>query len=387
MKKYAFERGQTLPIIAATALLLVAVAGFAADTGYHQYEQRVQQTATDSAALAAAAEFNIGNYATAGQRDATSNGFTQGVNSVTLVNIGRPSAPDPYAGNPSAVEADISATYPTFFEKVFGITAVTVSTKAVAIANSPTNWCIVALDTTGTTNIDAHSVINAPSCDIAVNNSHLSIGGQSTVTTADPIEYSGSLTGAGTSTFSPGAPVTALPASDPCPQIASCLYLQKNPPASASCPAGNFRGSGTISPGTYCDVTFTGNTTLIPGQYVITGSLSANTVTLSGNDVTIIQTSSNCPNVNNASFALSAPTSGGYTGMLWYDPYCQQNVTLNGGDGGLQGMLYFPKANLLLNSGMTAMMMVVAGQLSLNSSNTTFSPLTTVQVMHPRLVE
>ena len=33
------------------------------------------------------------------------------------------------------------------------------------------------------------------------------------------------------------------------------------------------------------------------------------------------------------------------------------------------------------------MMMVIAGQLKLNAANTTFTPLTSAQITHPRLVE
>ena len=245
---------------------------------------------------------------------------------------------------------------------------------------------MVALDTNGTTNIDAHSVIDAPNCDIAVNNAHLSIGGQSTITTSDPIQYSGSLTGTGTATFAPGIPVPALPATDPCPQIASCLYLQQNPPSTATCT--NFVWSATISPGTYCSMKFNGDTTLSAGTYVVTGGFNANNVTLTGSGVTIIFTSSNGPfSANNSVFQLSAPTSGALAGMLWYAPNYTQPITFNSGDGGLQGVMYFPKSNFTLNAGTTAQILVIAGQLSLNAANTSFQPLTSVRITHPRLVE
>lgn len=388
MKKHASERGQTLPIIAVAVLVLVAIAGFAADVGYHQYEQRVQQTATDSAALAAAAEFKLGDWAKAGKTDATTNGYTQGSNGVTLVNIAHPLSPDPYASDPNALEADIQATYPTFFERVFGFNGVRVSTKAVAIADSPANWCMLALSTNGTSTINAHSVIDAPNCDIAINSSHLSIGGQSTITTANPIQYSGNLTGSGTSNFNPGAPVSALPASDPCPQITVCLYTSQNLPTTSSCAQGNFSGSGSMLSGTYCNVTWKGNTTL-SGTYVITGNLTANNVNISGDGVTIILTSSNCPNINNATLNLSAPTSGPYTGMLFYDAACAGPLTMNSGSAnpGLDGMIYVPNAKLTMNAGATAAVMLITGTLTMNSANTTFTPNPFSQVLHPRLVE
>jgi hypothetical protein len=388
MKKHALQRGQTLPLIAVAAILLGAAAGFAADVGYHQYQQRVQQTATDSAALAAAAELSAGNWVQAGQRDATSNGFTAGAGPTTSVNIAHPTAPDPYASDSHAVEADITATYATFFEKLFGIGSVDVTTKAVAISDATSNLCMVALNTSGTSNIDAHSVINAPTCSIAINNSNLSIGGQSTITTQVPIQYSGRLTGSGTSTFSPSAPVQALPISDPCSQIPSCNYLQQNPPSTSGCVP--FTWSASVTPGVqpYCSMTFGGNTQLEPGLYVVTGNFIANNVTLSGSGVTIVDMSSNCPNVNNATMALTAPASGDYAGMLWYDPSCNSPVTMNSGTGGLDGVLYFPKANLTMNaSGPTAQVEIISGQITLNSSNTTFSAPSAGQITYPRLVE
>ncbi|HKU67718.1 MAG TPA: pilus assembly protein TadG-related protein [Candidatus Baltobacteraceae bacterium] len=386
MNKHALERGQTLPMVAVALILIVALSGLAADVGYHQYQQRVQQTATDSAALAAAAELDAGNFVTAGQVDAKTNGFAAGANGVTSVNIAAPPPADPYNGNPEAVEADIVASYPTFFERIFGIDSVKVSTKAVAIADAPSNWCLLALDTRGTSSINAHATINAPNCDIAVNNSHLSIGGQSTITTDAPIEYSGLLTGAGTSTFNPGPPVSALPASDPCPQIASCRRLEKDPPDTQRCQTFD---PASIQPGTvYCSIDVSNKSvTFPPGWYGVTGDLKANHGTLSGNGVTFILTSTNAPNINNAAFDLTAPTSGDYNGMLFYAPNVTQPTTINSGDGDMQGVVYFPKSNLTLNAGATTQVIVISSQFSLNASDTTFLQPANVQITHPRLVE
>jgi len=384
MRKHAHERGQTLPIIAVAALLLTAMAGFAAEVGYHQYQQRIQQTATDSAALAAAAELNLGDWVTAGQNDATKNGFTAGSGAVTYVSVGTPRPSDPYNSDPSAVEADITATYPTFFERIFGVTGATVTTRAVAIANATSKWCMLALDTSGTSSINAHANVNAPDCDIAVNNSHLSIGGQSTITTASPIEYSGSLTGAGTSTFDPGPPVTALPASDPCPQIASCRYAQQNPPPT-TCQTFN---AASIQPNqTYCSIDVSNQTVNFPPGWYATGDLKANKANVSGTGVTFIITGSNAPNMNNANFNVSAPTSGDYAGLLFYAPNVTQPVTMNSGNGGMNGIIYFLKSNLTMNTGTTAQVIIISGQFSLNSSDTTFSPLTSAEITYPRLVE
>jgi hypothetical protein len=106
-----------------------------------------------------------------------------------------------------------------------------------------------------------------------------------------------------------------------------------------------------------------------------------------GNGVTFILTSSNAPNMNNATFELSAPTSGDYAGLLFYAPNVTQPVTMNSGNGGLNGIIYFPKSNLTMNTGTTAQVIIISGQFSLNSSDTTFSPLTSAEITYPRLVE
>jgi hypothetical protein len=394
MRKHSFERGQTLPIVALAVLVLVAAAGFAADVGYHQYEQRVQQTATDSAALAGAAELSAGGVSaaqTAGRRDSASNGFTDGSNDVSVY-VGPPLTGDPNNGNANAVEAQIVATYPTFFERVFGITGAQVTTTAVAVNDAVSDLCMIALDTTGTSTINGHSVVIAPNCDIAINNAHLSIGGQSTLTTRTPIQYSGSLTGSGTSSFLPSAPVPALPVSDPCPQITSCEYIKQNPPSTTPCV--NFDPSnipsGTIT--TYCSININNaNVSFPPGVYVVTGDFKANNSTLTGTDVTFIDTSTNCPNLSSATLNFAAPASGNYAGMLFYGDQCDKSLTMNGGSDmtpGLSGVIYLPKANLTMNAGSTAAFVLITGQLQLNSANTTFSASpASSEVTVPRLVE
>ena len=368
-------------------VVLLGAAGFAVDTGYHQYQQRAQQTATDSAALAAAADLSAGTSTASAKTDAASNGYTDGVNGVT-VGVGPPPPGDAFAGNPKALQVTISVDHPTFFERVFNINQVTVSTKAVAIANGASQICMIALQTNGNTKMSGNATINAPNCDVAINSSHFVVGGQSVITTHDAIQYSGDITGQGTASFTPSAPVSALPVSDPCMQIPACAYLKSNPPSTTPCQ--NAPSSGTIAPGIYCSWKFKGDVTLQSnGFYVVTGNIDANNVSISGSSVTIAAlASSGNFNTNNTTFHLTAPTSGDYSGMLWYVPNYTGNINMNAGDGGMTGMMYMPQANVTMNAGAKAYFAIVAGQLSFNASNTAFSnPGGSPFVTQPRLVE
>lgn len=377
------EKGQTLPLVAIVMVVLLGAAGFAVDTGYHQYQQRAQQTATDSAALAAAADLSAGTAVASGKTDAASNGYTDGANGVT-VSVGSPPPGDAFSGNSQALQVTISVDHPTFFERIFSINKVAVSTKAVAIANADSQICMIALQTSGNTKMSGNATIDAPNCGVAINSSHFVVGGNSTITTRGAIQYSGSMTGS--ATFLPAAPVQALPVSDPCLQIAGCAYLKSNPPPATPCQTAPT--TGQIPSGTYCSFDLKGNVTL-SGMYVVTGDFKANNATIGGSNVTIAVTGSpNNFNINNTTFNISAPTSGDYTGMLWYVPNYTGNVNMNAGDGGMTGMIYMPQANVSMNAGANAYFAIIAGQLSFNASNTTFSnPTGSPFVTKPRLVE
>ena len=54
------QRGQTLVLVALLLVVLMGLTSLAADAGYYHYQQRVMQTAADSAALAGASEITYG---------------------------------------------------------------------------------------------------------------------------------------------------------------------------------------------------------------------------------------------------------------------------------------------------------------------------------------
>ena len=127
------EAGQTLVFVALGMVLLGAALGLALDLGYMRLSKRRIQTAVDSAAIAGAAEINYADVTAAAKADAASNGFTDGVNGVT-VTVNSPPASGPNQGKQGYVEVLISRTEPTFFIRIVpsGATTSTVQARAVA---------------------------------------------------------------------------------------------------------------------------------------------------------------------------------------------------------------------------------------------------------------
>src|SRR5579871_4018155 len=84
IKRNTRERGFIAVAYAAMLVVIVGLAGLAVDVGYMQYQKRRIQGAADAAAMGALRELELGNtdLTTAGQNDASLNGFTRDRKSV-----------------------------------------------------------------------------------------------------------------------------------------------------------------------------------------------------------------------------------------------------------------------------------------------------------------
>ncbi|HLI96733.1 MAG TPA: pilus assembly protein TadG-related protein, partial [Candidatus Baltobacteraceae bacterium] len=101
------QRGQTLVLVALAMLALMGVTALATDSAYYRYEQRLQQTAADAGAIAGLQELSNGRAAAtaAAKADASSNGFTDGSNGVTVdVNT---SYVDSFTGSSGGVQVQV----------------------------------------------------------------------------------------------------------------------------------------------------------------------------------------------------------------------------------------------------------------------------------------
>jgi hypothetical protein len=120
------------------------------------------------------------------------------------------------------------------------------------------------------------------------------------------------------------------------------------------------------------------NVTLNPGIYTITGGgITFNgTGTITGTGVTLyIRSSGGSVTLNGTqAFNLTAPTTGSYAGILFYqDPSNTSGATINGTQTSkFEGGLYFPSAQLTLNgTGSTQVYFIsVAKSYLLNGTGT-----------------
>jgi hypothetical protein len=153
----------------------------------------------------------------------------------------------------------------------------------------------------------------------------------------------------------------------------------------------NYNGA-SLSPGQYCNgITLKGTDTLAPGVYYVSGgdfSVGAN-ASVTGNGVTVYLSGSSRVNLNgNSTINLNAPTTGDYSGILFFGDRSSSGGTDNifNGDSSsrLTGNLYFPKQAVQYNgnfSGKNGCTYVVADTVTW-SGNATFSVDCTAQGMN-----
>ena len=414
------QRKQSGQVLVSAALMLVVVLGFVGlgiDMGVMRYEKRMQQTAADGAAIAAATDLTFGGNQTAALNASATNGFTDNtgggacvppptnlaVGSVTVTVCNGPSI-GPHAGDVHYVEAYVSAGQPTYFMKIFGVSSETVTARAVATntsggTNGTTTGCLYTLGPPSSSiegvNINGNATLYAPTCGI-VDNGNYNTQGNSLQVTAGSFGVSGSANVSG-----PGGHVDCTNGSSACPTYGAPAAgdpLSTLTPPCSPCTGGTaisingnggFTGTGvtyahnvyTVSPGTYSSISISGtgggnSVVFSAGTYVINGAgglTIPGNATISGSGVTFYFTGSatigmtGTPTIN-----LTAPSTGAYAGMLmWQDP-ADTNTTgpSLGGNSGSQfnGILYFPKDQLTFFGNNTSLSVgvVVADSLSLS---------------------
>lgn len=369
------ESGQTVILAAFCMAVLLGFLALAVDVGILFHARRTVQTAADSAAIAGAQEILYGDVTSAARADAALNGITNGVNGAT-VSINNPPINGPFARNVSYVEVITTQPQLTYFMNVFGTRSVNVTGRAVA-TSSPVQTCVYTLNPTGTSfAMSGGANVQMPGCGVMVessNSSALTISGGSTLNAAS-IGVVGGYSVVGGSFISPNPAAGITPSSDP------LSYLQPPPFTSSACLPNPYIGNGaTVTLGLggttcYNGLSVAGGSTvrLSPGIYVINGSLSlGGGASFSGSDVTLYFPSGGSVSIAGGTVInLSAPTSGTYNGILFYeDRIDTQSASISGGASSvLQGIFYFPKASLVLNGGTSTQIYasVIVGALQLS---------------------
>jgi len=378
--------GTVVVLFALFGTLLLGTLGFAIDAGQLFYAKRQLQSAADAAALAGALEIQQcgGTLACSAMQTAASQAvvennfptptvYTQcdtSANSqtgMTLVVDNGPCAlgtSDPNHGSSNYVEVTATVQQKTMFWGLLGIPHLKLGARAEATVGS-SNVCLVILDPSGSQALlfNGGATISA-SCGIDVDSSSSNAfvydGGSLTATTLNVV--GGDLINGGGSglnaTVKTGASALPDPLSSlPAPSIGACGTSTSSPYTGASYGLTLNSGNSTLNPGVYCGgITLNSgaNATLNPGLYIINGPVivgSGDTVTGSG--VTIYFESSSWTSNGAASMNLTAPTTGTYAGILFFEARGDTSTFIldSNTSSKCQGTFYLPSAQLTMNGG------------------------------------
>ncbi|WP_287186417.1 pilus assembly protein TadG-related protein [Mesorhizobium sp.] len=338
------ESGNVAIIFALSLPVVVGGAGLGVETSYWYYSSLKLQAVADAAAYAGALEKVSGSdkptIVSAATLSATTNGWGP---STGTIEVFTPPSSGPNVAK-KAVEVIVHQTLDRFFTSIFSQSAVGAQARAVALITDASKACVLALNP------------SASRAALFSGSSNLKLTGCSVMSdsiAADALKLQGSayleadcLISAGGVSLSNvvktvcANPLTqALPAADPFADLPA-------PPATNPCQNDN---QSTLQPGTYCKgLSLSGSVTLSPGVYVVEGGdfkASAN-ANISGDGVIIYLAGSSGVSMNGtATVKLSAPTSGTYSGVLFYGDRANLagSNSFNGtADSLLTGVLYFP---------------------------------------------
>ena len=372
------SRRGNIAIISGLAMpCLVGFCGMGADVGYWYYRQRVLQGAADIAAFNGAVALSAGastsSVISGGSGDATSNGW-QSSNGTITVNT------PPTSGthkDSHSVEVILTENEPRFFTNLFSGSTVTVSVRAVANYQVAGRACMLALDKTAKNafQFSGNNTTDLTDCNVmsdSLNSQSLGVDGNSNVTVPCAIAVGG-VDASGTLNLTSCNKPTSN--AEPAPDPYSSLPAPTIPGTCTSVPP-----SGNLSPGKYCGgLSIKDTRTLNSGTYIISGgdfSLNAN-ANITGSNVMFYLTNGATLKFNgSANFNLSAPTSGTYSGILFFSDRSQAsaNQQVNGTSSSvLTGALYFPTQALTINgdySGANGCMQAVADTITFSGNST-----------------
>lgn len=339
-------------------LLLPVLIGFMAlaiDVGYLYSVKRKLQTVADAMALACAHQMQRAIPCT--YQDGANNSAALDVPALYGVAWGDVNTSQPAANQ---VQVAVTQDTPTFFMKIFAINSVRI--LASARAEMRPN-CVTTLDTAAASSFQtsAGGSLQMPDCGIFVHSNHASAFNAVAGSTVNAlsIDIVGNKTATGTVTPTPmvsvtgiGDPLAALPDMTP----GACDHVNLT-----------VKSTTTLYPGVYCGgitISLKPVITFSPGIYYLVGG-GLNTgpgySSVIGSGVTFFNTQS-LPTypygpiligvANGNSYQLSAPTSGAYKGILFYqDRKVASGATSVFGGGANQalqmtGTLYFPTTNV-----------------------------------------
>lgn len=367
-------RGNFALITALIGTAVIGVGGFGIETGLWYYLQNRSQSAADISAHAGAVVLRNGGTADEAEAIARARLESLGYSATNghTITISSPPTSGTFSGDAGALEVTLNYEIDRIVSELFSSGTVEQNIRSVAAAQpTGTSPCILALNTTVGEAIDLQSGSRATlnGCTIASNSVadnavDLDTGSGfegACIAAVGGIEVAGS----SQTTLDCSTPLTnQTPVED--------IYSDLMPPElPSSCdnisPPGGGGGNASVTVSTgpsgirrVCDTS--GNWSSIdinfePGIYIFDAAdFSFRNATITGTDVTFIFRDRAELDIDSGSrVSLAAPTSGDYSGILFYnDPASSagSNHTFSGGSRtSISGAFYFPEASLTFDSG------------------------------------
>lgn len=385
------ERGSILILTAFSMMVLLGIAALSVDVSY-MYDMRNQlHAAADAAAKTGAFEVyrNSGVTLTAleafANQQVIAHGLTPsacgstGVGDISVC-VNHPPASGPFAGDNNYVEAIVSRKTSTFFGTVLGFADATPSARAVAGSSRAFNCVYILGPGTPTLTVGNGTSLTLDGCGLEVGGS-LDLKSGASIT-ADAVSVSAADC-FGVANCTPDAP----PPTDP---LASLAAPSPAPAHTCTTPAAvnaNLAIDVSMVDSYYCGMKIDNAVvTFSPGVYFIAGPITnrngGSNVTLNGSGVMFYVAPGGSIDVgtsNHVAMQLSAPTSGPYTGILFYQDRSNSSAAIfskNNGDSlTLSGALYFPAAALELknNDGITVDCALIVARSVAFKNNTTLN--------------
>jgi hypothetical protein len=333
------ERGQILVFVAVTILGVIGIGALSIDAAYMYDKRNKLYAAADAAAKSAAFAYNKDPASDAhkwdfGRRELELLGLTPvtacGSTSGYALCVSRPPTVGVYASVSNSdqyVEAIVTApNTATFFGRVLGWMSGNPGARAVAGAGTvnPAE-CIIIKQNLEMGNFS----FNLSGCGVSVGGTLNCTNPTSEIigTPTPPVDVTGASTGCNATRYMPGLnDNTGVAPIDPLKDDILAGTLSPPPtPNPADCRQGT---TPTIGPGCYTNIS-AAVTTLLPGDYYITGTVNIDHLT--GNDVFLYLTNTNCGapcgHINGGGFNvvgqnkllhLTPHTSGMYSGIpVW----------------------------------------------------------------------
>jgi hypothetical protein len=310
------RRGAVAVMFAILTPALIGFAGFGVETSYWYLKKLQLQSAADAAAYAGAMEKRTGSTTDVVTSIATRAATDNGYDASGTIQVHTP----PTSGSSGANAVEVLLTEPVdrIFTSFFTNQPLILNARAVANFNTAANACILALDNSASKAalFSGSSNLQLTGCSVMTNSVAADAGtvqGSAQLTTTCLISAGGVSTTAGLTETVCTSPIVQAP------QVADPYRDLPVPTPSGAC----LTDSGaTRAAGRYCSgMTLKNNVSLAPGVYYVSGgdlNVNAN-ANISGSGVTFYLAAGSHVTINgNATVNFSAPTSGTYSGILFF---------------------------------------------------------------------